>query len=284
MDPENIYEKIEAYLAGQLEGEALEQFEKAVQSDPALAEEVALYRDMSTALEPSEEDALRANLELLGKKHTDPESGKTPFFNWWIGAAIAMAGLGVWWWKTTPDQSPDLPVIEENSRPTEIPETIVPPETQDQEKTPPVAENESPENEREEPPQIAANFRPNAQLEALFDNQVRGEEYRFRVLEPTADANISDKAGKAMLLVSGILEASGDRVDAPFRVLLFSNKKGDYEHFKPILTRNLVFKKDSDGFRFSLNTQMSLPKGLYYYLIENEDSGMVYHIGRVYVD
>lgn len=284
MDPENSYEKIEAYLSGQLEGEALAEFEKAVQSDPALAEEVALYRDMSAALEPSEEDELRANLALLGKKYADPELDKKSFFNWWMVVAVALAGFGVWWWKTTPDQAPYQPAIEENSRPTEIPETVVPPETPDQEKAPPVAENESPENEREKPRRIAANFEPNAQLEALFDSQVRGEEYRFQVLQPTADANIKDEDGKVRLPVSGILETSADKVDVPFRLLLFSNKKGDYENFKPILKRNLDFKKDSDVFRFSLNTEMRLPQGLYYFLIENEDSGMVYHIGRVYVD
>lgn len=258
--------------------------EFVVQTDPALAEELTLYSDGSTDPEPSEEDALRANLALLDKKHAVPLSENKPLFNWWMAAAIVLAGFAIWWWNTTPDQPAYLPVIDENSYPTEILETTVPPETPDEEKTPPMAKNESTENESQVPLRIVPNFDRSPELEALFYNQVKDEAYRFRVSQPIADASINDQDGKATLQVSGVLETTGDRVEAPFRVLLFSNKKGDYENFKPILTRNLVFKKGADGFQFSSTTQMSLPQGLYYFLIEREDSGLVYHISRVQVD
>jgi predicted Zn-dependent protease len=90
------YEIIEQYLNGELQGEALQTFEQQLQTDAALATEVALYRNIQHELKQSlqyqeEETALAGTLTALGKQHFLPSPVKKSSIRrlWWVAAAAA---------------------------------------------------------------------------------------------------------------------------------------------------------------------------------------------------
>lgn len=68
------YEKIEQYIEGKLEGEALAEFEAKLLTDKDLAEEVALYKDVNMTLtsvyaHEHEDAALAETFSQLGRKY-----------------------------------------------------------------------------------------------------------------------------------------------------------------------------------------------------------------------
>lgn len=68
---EEIYEKIQQYLDMELEGEALQAFEAAINANPALASEVALHREMEDFLADTPENDLRKNLQTLNERFNE---------------------------------------------------------------------------------------------------------------------------------------------------------------------------------------------------------------------
>lgn len=280
---------IEAYLSGQLQGEALAQFEKALQTDATLAREVAVYREMYTALQPSQEDELNANLTLLGKKYVPAEPASKNHRYWWIGAALALLTLGLWWLKTArPNKTSGKQVIE-NQIPPNRQDTLLengldtPPDSSKNNTLPPVAKDQRRSDTTNTAELLAANFEPNPALEALLNSDLRGQQYRFNVLHPTPNARLTYRNGQAELAVDGTLETPEASVSTPFRVLLFSNKQEDYRQFKPVLSEPLALEKTNLGFRFSFDKSLRLPQGLYYLMIEDEDSGKSYFVIKVRV-
>ena len=66
MSDEKLYEKIEAYLSGNMSNEALKAFEEELEKDEQLAAEVALHRGMSNAiLEEEEIDGLKEQINAV---------------------------------------------------------------------------------------------------------------------------------------------------------------------------------------------------------------------------
>lgn len=68
---EQLYEKIQQYLNNELTGKALQDFEAELQSNPNLAREVALHREMEDFLADTPENDLRKNLQTLNARFTD---------------------------------------------------------------------------------------------------------------------------------------------------------------------------------------------------------------------
>jgi TolA-binding protein len=63
MNNQDTYEKIEAYLSGDMTGAELKQFEKSLEDDKALASQVELFRNLDNAL--ADEKALKLQRETL---------------------------------------------------------------------------------------------------------------------------------------------------------------------------------------------------------------------------
>ncbi|MET0393521.1 MAG: tetratricopeptide repeat protein [Chitinophagaceae bacterium] len=92
-------EIIEQYLDGELEGEALLAFEKELQSDPELREEVALYRTIRGELAQSfrgslEKEAVGRTLQDLGAQYFSNEPARViGRRRWWYTGAAAAAAI-----------------------------------------------------------------------------------------------------------------------------------------------------------------------------------------------
>jgi hypothetical protein len=87
-------------LRGELEGEALQDFEKQLAENKELASEVALYKNMDNEMllhfkNRGDEEELRNSIQDLNKKHffDTPKSKVVPFNKWWLAAAAAAIGV-----------------------------------------------------------------------------------------------------------------------------------------------------------------------------------------------
>lgn len=94
------YEIIDKYLAGELKGEELESFEKELQQNEVLANEVALYKAIENDLtlnhkHKDDKDTLLANLDVLSKQYFSSSSAKVISFkkSWFLAAASIAAIL-----------------------------------------------------------------------------------------------------------------------------------------------------------------------------------------------
>ncbi len=93
------YEIIEQYLAGELQGAELHQFEQALRDDPALAAETQLLKDMQLILQRSVQDEaaekmLQQSLHNKGKTWFKPapvKMIKMRVYRWYLRAAAAAA-------------------------------------------------------------------------------------------------------------------------------------------------------------------------------------------------
>ncbi|MCB0631823.1 MAG: hypothetical protein R2824_09020 [Saprospiraceae bacterium] len=131
------------------------------------------------------------------------------------------------------------------------------------------------------PPEAVA---PNPMLEIYVDQELREGPYRFEVNYPNKEATLSEQAdGTHLFRISGNAYTEEEEIALPFRVHLFSNKPADYENFQPIFTEDLVFQVEGDHYIFQLSHPEELDPGLYYYLIEEAESGEVYGVGKVTV-
>jgi len=270
-------EQIPAFLDGTLTGQALEAFEQALQTDPELATEVQLYRDMAAALKPAPaEDALRANLKRLGRENTPVTPVRRRI---WLAAACLLALLGIaLLWRSrvpAPETTPARPPVQETPKtapPVAQKTTPVPPT--------PARTNGNAAEKVVKPRLYAAAYAPNPRLEAMLGSRLRGDDYLFRITQPTANTSLKRRNGTANFILSGTLETSSDEVQAPFRVLIFSNNPADYESFSFVFSASLVFEKEQDAFRFRTENPLQAPPGLYYFLIEDENSGLPYFTGK----
>lgn len=91
---ENTFERIEAYLSGELSFEEAQAFEEEMGSNKELAEEVALQRDTHSLLALGSQLDLKAKLQVLDKEMSKPSKVRPLFGNprvWLAAAAILIA-------------------------------------------------------------------------------------------------------------------------------------------------------------------------------------------------
>ena len=139
------------------------------------------------------------------------------------------------------------------------------------------ADNETPAL----PPEDIA---PNPLLEGYIDQELRKGDYRFEVTYPNKEAQLVEQAdGTHLFRLTGRLYTDKEEISSSFRIHLFSNKPEAYEAFLPIFSEDLSFQVEGDHFVFQLSHPEFLDPGLYYYLIEEAESGEVFAVGKVSV-
>ena len=82
--PQDIQELLEQYLNGQLQGDALRDFEAQIAADKALAAEVAFQREMQAFLADTPENELRKTLQMLSDQVVEPKEEEGRGWFWWL--------------------------------------------------------------------------------------------------------------------------------------------------------------------------------------------------------
>lgn len=258
IDRDNI---IERFILGQLTDAELDAFLTYQLFHPEIKTEV---------------DALRA----LVKSARPPKNA--PSVKWWqktgfrtgLALAAVSAALVLWYLATRHHRAVDQPAPAIQQQQPAAP--LLPP-----------ADTAATQPGRPENRQIAADFRPNPRLESMLGpGRFRGsaEEQPVWVKTPRPVQHCSGGASDCHFRLNGSLHGAAATIKM-FRWLLFSNKPADYTALRPLRTGSFSLQNNPDQ-TVGIDAQIGLrlSPGLYYYLIEDEESGAIYFIGKLTVN
>lgn len=261
---DNIDDLIADFLSGDMDPATRDRFEQRLAAEPELAARVALERDIATALDASSpENKLRANLRQIADKYPSlesfaPYSGERRGIkarNLWIIAAGLLILGALAYWQFQPEEKPlsqpdrGLPAI---------------PAEEEVQKT---QEVEKPSPAKQQP--IAAAYQPIPKLESYIGSQTRSGAFQILLDEPKSGASFLRSANRLTFRLSGKVEGSVP-AGAGLNLLVFSNNQKDFEDLRAVESRVLEINPDGT---FLVRQQWTLPPGLYYLVIEDQQSG-----------
>lgn len=253
----------ERYLLNRLSEEEMADFQARLLHDTRLRREVRIMRNLQKS--------------LIAERRSARKAKRLPWhlFIGLAGVAVALAGLLIYLSQPSDKATPDIPSA---PLPSEMP---VQQPVQDDNPSKPMLQK--PDQEKPMAP-VASNFSVNPILERYIDNNVRGGNGHLDVAFPPAGSRFKRENGKIFFQLSGTLEGSDEVPDYSVNVFIFSNRKEDYENSQSQWEKHLNFLKESGRFRLSIAEKVALYPGLYYFLIENEESGEVLKVGKFTVE
>lgn len=114
---EQLYERIEAYIAGALSEEERASLEQEIAADPALAEEVALHRSLDQLMADKEKMNFRRQLDEVGQAYAQPPASG---LRWLWPVVLLVGALAALWWfvlrpqpAPTPAPIPETPTVQD---------------------------------------------------------------------------------------------------------------------------------------------------------------------------
>ncbi len=301
---ENLYNTIEQYINGVLQGEELQKFEQAMKEDANLRKEVALHQKLHRQLgDPAKLRLSRALDDLRADFAKEKKSGGgatmitmrslRPLIA--IAASILLLATLVFvLWKNS--NFSEAPVVNEDVTP---PVDTVKPQKEEliplQDEEPQLAEEEveeaekqlappaTPQNEKprsrkpkfEKAPNYLAevdpaNFNPNPLLDPLTA-QSRSLGYIVKVKDP---GTFKWSAKQTAVTIEGSVKARKFPEDNII-IQLFSNKAADYKNDNPILEKTLELgspgKAKPYTYPFQLSETLDIKPGLYYFIIKDKN-------------
>lgn len=281
----DLEDLIADYLSGTLGADARQELEQRMAADPELALRVKLEKDIAEALGNSPENQLRASLRDISEKYNTPEalgisvatsaSDRRRFRKWWLlaGGVLLLAGIVLWGvsqrGETAKPAPTSLPAPEiQTPAPQDVPADVP-------------ADDPQPKQKRSIDPSrpVAAAFKPIPALETYVGSQYRGADIKILVDHPYASKTVSRKDGKVNLQLSGKV-AGNLTADQSLKALLLSNNVRDFEAMRPVISTSLMLSADQ---MFIFQKQINLPIGLYYILIEEEQSGEWVYVDKFMV-
>jgi hypothetical protein len=278
----NTDDLIEEYLAGTMDAITQEQFERRMAADPDLSARVQLERELFCALGASAENELRANLRHISAKFETPDSlderVATPpqrkrrilpgllilLFMALVGAFFVFRAL----------QTPTAVLPASPSAPAQQSAPGAP--AQD---AAPVQKPTQPNKAVQKSRPIASAYEPIPKLDSYIGSQFRSADFHVTVHTPAPDATLAAAGGKLEFALSGEIEGELP-ADAGLRILVFSNNLRDFEAMRPI--ENSALQLSAEG-KFVFKKEIPTASGLYYYLIEEQQSGAWIYVARFQV-
>ena len=302
MEKEKLYDQIEQYLEGSLQGAEAAAFEQGLQKDAKLAAEVELHRKMQKALGDPQKLELREKLHTISNNYNQQESGATirslrsRYQVILIAASIALA-LGLLYWLIDSgdgvNPSNESILTEEQSDPSEsdLPEIQTPPQEE-------LAEDQPEDNQPEIRPdpvpesnQLANNFELNPTLEAIIGNADKTKDFEFD-LEVASQKNAN---GKVQFQLEGLAEAAGLSEGEKLQLSFFNNDASAYTNGQPVFDAELdvtesdeapieAFGKQYLTYDLKYDSTLNLQPGVYYYIIRKEGTNEPLYVGKIVVE
>ena len=283
---EDLYKLIEDYLNDALPEEQRREVERRMESDEDFQREVALHRAMQdhfgdasgwhlyTSITEIMQEPIPADDSPPDGKPGDSSGRRWQW--WWAIPAVFMALAGVWYFSRPAERmTPPQPVQVPPTKP-------APPATQ-----PIAAEKDSqsvvnPEDKRFFAKADPADFVPNNTMEVYIESKTLGPEEIS--LQVTAPQNLAvfypDKTGQTRLRFAGSFSGLPPNEKTAFDLLIFDNKNDN----KALMTIPLQVSADAAGAAaFDLRNKVVFRLGLYYYQIEEKESGAVLMTGKFFI-
>jgi len=289
---DDIYDKIQRYLDGEMKGEERSSFEQEMAADEALAQEVALHADMQELLADSPENELRHSLQVLGQQATTKSRGGFNRLLWLLLPILLLTG---WWFLSEEETNKGNPPEDTVQKPTglneqdatteEVDDVVAPVEEkplpkQKEKRTVPDKKDASRKNAKESGP-IAANFVPNPALEFMIGNNLRADDFQWAETRPQQDVTLSTTDASLDFQFAGRLIAESDISGLELKLHLFSNDPAAFDTFSPLYSFDLTLQEDAES-NYVIDFQKSIPlkQGLYYYLIEDYETEQIYRVEK----
>lgn len=190
-----FYEKIEDYIKGRLSEEEREAFDKEIASDPDLAEEVALHRDMIQATGEREILDFRSKMEKIGVQSLPPPSQNSAWKRWRITGFLTVVFLfafGVVWWfnraseAENPNEKPDQEEVPNQSAPPSAAPPTIPIAEGDEKESKPVQSGDQPKSQKKK------ESVPDPRFIAMANELYKQQPYEIILRNvPNAQGNVS---------------------------------------------------------------------------------------------
>lgn len=280
MKKNEIYELIESYLDGSLSIEQQQKVEQRMAADSAFREEVELHRSLQEDYKDPARWRLREVLtEVMQEplvEQPQPVSTRRNFW-WWIIVPALLLLVGGIWYFTKPGLTPTtLPPSENNSTSPENDQPALPADksADDNTATQPI---QQPQNSASIAQADPTNFKESPAMEAFMDIR-GGADISLQITSPKNGTVFqTGSTGQTRLHFSGSLTELSPNDITVLDLLLFDNKNAD----KPLLTLTLKSTADANGNAgFDLRRMVNFSRGLYYFRIEERESGDMLWIGK----
>lgn len=235
-----------------------------IESDPALRKELELHQAMDTDF-----DAGRIRLrQQLEQVMSEPAIGNRPKLKHLLIILLAVlitGSLAGWYFFKNQSTTPPLPELPNNP--------VRPDSVQPQQPAAPVMEKDPPPIAKATPDRFA----PNQAMEANIRSGIRSESVQV-VLKPNATNTVFRRNSKGLtqLNFEGTLTGAGANAE-PLEWLIFDNQNNR----QPLTTLSFSLKAtDGLSYTFSLLKTVTFEPGLYYFTLENPESGSILYTGK----
>lgn len=278
MQNRDLYELIESYLNGELPDKQRQQVEQRMAADAAFREEVELHRALQEDYADPARWRLREALSDImsespppGSSEESPPNRRRPL--WAAVPVVLLLAGGIWYFTRPPAPIPAL------SPTKHLPETP-PAKTQTPEAPPP---NTPIQRKQPSAPIARADpdrFKENTGKEALFGRFRSESELHLDMSAPQNAAVFHpDDKGQTRLRFAGTLTGLEPGKTLSLNLLIFNNRDA-----ASLLTLPIQITLDAKATAvFDLRKTASLPKGLYYYCVEQQESGDWLTVGKFFI-
>lgn len=269
-----LQDRIEKFLQHNMTKAEEQAFRLEMEKNEELAQKVAYNKELMEFFE-EREPALKNTLNQFGDKYFVPKNNKLGTKKWLIILPSLLLVAFLIYYLTPKnnttsssnnntiiipvekDSLMDKPTINEStkpiSEPTENPSNI----------------EQSPDSVKENNKQIAvinpADFRPNPALENLIKEPLRDD--NSIVITKPAKGKQFDYAATINLELQGSTE-----INPPFQFFIYSNKKEDFYNDNKLLNVTLQ--------SLNFNANLSLNRGLYYYIIQEKSNEEILFVSK----
>lgn len=259
-------EKIERYLRNTMSESEKSAFQFELMRDKSLREELAMMRRLQKA---------------LVAESRRPAQGGSRWSPWWLLTLFLLPAAYFFFngenettlpstepiEKVVPPTSPEDKKEEEKKEEEELPieeeksiEDILKPSQK---------EDKSTEAEIKQPIALAdpADLVPNPLFEQMMTG-VRSNQMIINSNSPNKNATLKWQQNLSITF-QGEIETGEKPI---LNLLIFSNKKEDYENWNYFVQTAATIEKTDAGFTYFAQPTLSIKRGLYYYILENEET------------